>query len=934
MAEVVKQNEYTQELIELAVQQMLSPDTAIQQAAAEFIESWKYSDNAYILAFAILTNSAHVYAQFYSMLVIKESVARKWDQLPDSFRTNLRNYLYQSLTAFGNGSHLFSSACDIISLIGVFDWPERWPSFLSDILSGDLPPLIQLSLLDRFTSTITDGIYVTHTRRAKLLGVMLELSPQISQAVNAGLGQEESISIAFSVLDTQLKTEALNLLLQQGIVSRLIQLLPNENSHNGAIQCLNTIFIDRYDCFKVAPSFVPQVLRAFAIIFNESSFSSPALLLLVEKILFKHSSFICYLLSGMEPEIDVEGAFKNVTVDNLIQTQVDILFLFRVILSNRPDEKQIDVFWALWRCLLPHLYTPPLSEMPISGQTRDLLPMIYESLFNILPMAVSEHTMIDTVARICWATVVALFPTEITDFLKKQKPSAALCLAIGFAEKTLPSNLFSEVVYSQLTPILDYFKQTDDQDYVTALLFALSHCGRQQINSSEFFKIFMDLASDCLTQTDENITIEATRSIHYVARRSWNLFLENDLQLAKMLCEKINFYLEQHSQETAARMIRLCSFLAIKSESDTLYPLIIEPIYNMFMKFVENVMSGKPPDNKNADFMLTLISDISTSLPPIQMRRFEEPLFAALKIAGTSNSFSLISLELFVRASATLVARRKPNEALEPLSSLYATLSGNNFLNYLLFDSVAIVRSVHPEVDSFFQKIETDFIVPLIEGKIVIDDCTSLFRMISVFSLNAFNLSVLIDLLAFGLRHTMSIVTIAAAKCARRVVRSFDMAVDKQSFESLSTTVLPPLITSMTDGIHSTATGPLIHLLFDLFTKYEEYDSTCAEFLPLIVNNLKQYCQEPQPNVFKKVSEMLVQCGSDQRSFRHIIFDLLVTLRCATPCDLATFDTVVGPAIWMPDNLSSLVTKVMSQIEKQQEDEDVNFQEVKDFSLD
>ena len=224
--------QYTQDLIELAVQQMLSPDVSVQQNAADLIESWKYSDDAYILAFAILTNSSHVYAQFYSMLVIKDSVARKWNQLPKDFCDSLRNYLYQSLSLFASGSHLFSSACDVISLIGVFDWPERWPSFLNDILSGDLPPLIQLSLLDRFTSTITDGIYVTHTRRAKLLGVILELSPQINQAVNAGLSQEESISIAFSVLDTQLKTEALTLLLDEGIIEKLIELLPNEISHN------------------------------------------------------------------------------------------------------------------------------------------------------------------------------------------------------------------------------------------------------------------------------------------------------------------------------------------------------------------------------------------------------------------------------------------------------------------------------------------------------------------------------------------------------------------------------------------------------------------------------------------------------------------------------------------------------------------------------
>ena len=367
-------------------------------------------------------------------------------------------------------------------------------------------------------------------------------------------------------------------------------------------------------------------------------------------------------------------------------------------------------------------------------------------------------------------------------------------------------------------------------------------------------------------------------------------------------------------------------------------------------------------DKETAEFMLTLITDTTPSLPSEQMIPFEEPMFTALKVAGSSNNFSLGTLELFVRAAACLVSRRPPNEALEPLMQLYATLSGNYEKNYLLFESVAMIRAIHPEIDPFFNKIETDFIIPLVGGQIVIDDCTSLFRMISFFSLKVFNMNVLTDLLVFGLRHTNSIVTIAACKCARRVLRSFDTSGTnfpnlnyntnfnnvghvqqeqentneevKDTLEHLTFALLPPLVVSITDGIHSTATGPLVHLLFDLFTKNEEFDPSCSGIASEFLKNLMKFCQEPQSGVFQKVTDLLVQCGNDQRGFRHVVFDLLVTLRCATPCDLATFDTVVGPAIWMPDNLSSLVVTVTAQIEKQQDDEKFFSQEMKELSLD
>ena len=66
---------YTRDLIETACQQVLSPDIEVQAKAVQYIEEWKQSENAHVLAFQILTQSSHVYTQFYAMLVIKESVA-------------------------------------------------------------------------------------------------------------------------------------------------------------------------------------------------------------------------------------------------------------------------------------------------------------------------------------------------------------------------------------------------------------------------------------------------------------------------------------------------------------------------------------------------------------------------------------------------------------------------------------------------------------------------------------------------------------------------------------------------------------------------------------------------------------------------------------------------------------------------------------------
>lgn len=935
-------SEYTRELIEHAVQQMLSPDPEVQAKAAQLIEDWKQSDNSHILAFAILTQSSLVYARFYSMLVIKESVVRRWDRLPEDFRNALRSYLCEVLATLNARSHLFSSTCDLISLIGVFDWPERWPNFLSDILSGNIKPLIQLSLLDRFTSTITDGIYVTHTRRAKLLGVMLELSPKINAAVHAGLAQEESIPIAFSVLDTQLKTDALMFWLKNGIVTKLSDdLLPQPMCQNGAIQCLNTIFIDRYDCFKLAPLYLPQLLRSFVINLKpDKSFllpraTSPSLLLLVEKVLFRHCSFICYLLSGMRSEIDIEGAFSSVTVPDLGIAQQDIIILLKIILSNKPDEKQIDVYWALWRSLLPHLFTPPMSEVPIAPDIESLLPMIHESLFSVLPSVVSEHTMIDTVARICWSTFISLFPKEVAEFMKHQPPSVALCYGMGYAELTLPPELLKEVYDVQTPALLAHLTTANDVDYGNGVLFALSHSGSQQLENPAFFKAFIDYALSCLAQDEESVKVEATHALHYVAKRHPQLFLVDGLAMAHVLAATVDNFVSQFNLDAATRMVKLCSFLASSEGGEMLYPNIITPILDRTSAVTQSDLANPDPETREmAEFLFSLIGEVAPILPTDCVIQFEQPLLATLTAIGGSTQFSLVTLESLVRATATLISCRPDGCAGEPLAQLYATLSGNQSLHYLLFDSVAIIRERHPELDSFWSKIESDFIVPLVKGSIEIDDCTSLFRMVSAFSLGSMNTDNMSNLLVFGLRHAMSTVAISAAKCARRAIAAFaSIPVNIDALIGLSKALIPSIVSSLTDGVHTTATGPLVHLLFDLFVKasdVSELDIIKAIFL----TSLSELCTEPQPGAFNQIVENLVECVGDDRRFRHTIFDLLVVLRSATPCDLATFDTVVGPPIWMSDVLSAVFSTVVKEIEGQRRDEDFPIQELKDLSLD
>ena len=68
-------------------------------------------------------------------------------------------------------------------------------------------------------------------------------------------------------------------------------------------------------------------------------------------------------------------------------------------------------------------------------------------------------------------------------------------------------------------------------------------------------------------------------------------------------------------------------------------------------------------------------------------------------------------------------------------------------------------KSKNSEKD-LLRKEELKKQIEIISGKIEIEDCTSLFRMVAQFSLSAFNMEVLLKLLCFGLTHAMSVVVV------------------------------------------------------------------------------------------------------------------------------------------------------------------------------
>ncbi|KAH0795884.1 exportin1 protein [Histomonas meleagridis] len=909
---------YTQEQIELAEQYMISPDPTVEQAAADFIEQWRISPESYVLAFKILTNSTHVYARFYSLVVTKEAVAQKWDQLPDTFKDSLRYYLTNNLSTFYSKSHLLSSACDILSLIGAFDFPERWPDFVDNLLDPNLIPKIQLTLLDHFTSIVTDGIYVTHARRAKLLNVILQLTPQINKAINRGLTQEDSMSAAFSVLDTQLKTVALDYYLQFGIIDTLLQLLTQPVSHNNAVQCLITIFIDQYDYTKLA-NYIPTLIHFFAN--SVSTIDSSSYHFLTLKVLHRYSSFIIYLISGMVPEIDVNHDFKNVSVDKIEVVQEDILTTLRVTLMNFPDEKQIDVFLDLWKCILPHLFSPPIINLPVFQYIKLLQPLIYESLFNVLPLAIVEHEMIDTVARICWNTLVYLFPNDVVEFLRKKTPSIALCYAIGVAEDTLPPELLHNIVQEQIGPLLELYSQTNDTDYIMTLNFVLSHGGREQLSDINYFRSYLDVTMKCLESGDENLHTEATRSLYYVVHRHTYLFLQGDLGLIKALCEKIPMLIQNLEESSLIRMFQICCFLAYQSKSEELFQILLQPISQIFNTFIGSILLQAPTPTDYGEFILTLISEIVCYFPQNALINFEAPLFQLLRTENIDKIIGINKFELVAKAIASIISC-KPNEQIAlPLTQLYEILSSKEPFNYLLFDSISIICEAHDDLDYLYKRIEAEYISTILKRPIDIEGITSLFRMISTFPLKAFgDVSVLTNLLSSGICHELSIVASAAANCACNIIKDL---IDVQYLDHFINTLIPPLVQSLTDGVHITAIPTLVLLLYDVFLKHREFTGKDFNLIAnVLLNSFSTLCPEPCQNFYAEFVQRLVNSIDNEWHFYNAVFDVLVNLRCATAVDLATFDVKDGPPMWMPMEVVASVNEIVEKVERMHKDED------------
>lgn len=909
---------FTFEQIEQAEQYMLSTDPIIQQEAVDFIEKWKNSDDSYILAFKILVESNHVYSQFLSISIIKDIVTKRWNQLPDDFKNSLKNFLTNKLTDFYSETHLFNGACDIISLIGTFDWPEKWPDFLDVLFGMKMKPKIQLTLLDHFTSIITDGIYVKNVKRKKLFDVILNMTPDIYKMIFNGFSMQESVSIAFSVLDTQLKTLALDYYLQNGIVDKLIALSSQPDLHCMTIQCLITIFAEQYKFSKLIP-YLPKLFHLFT---TPELTESSSLLYLSLKVLVKYSSFICYIISGMLPEIDIDGEFKDIQVDDLESMQNNILSCLEIILSCYLDEKQIDLFWELWKFLLPHLFTEPISNLPIYEKIKKYIPIICNSLFNLLPLAVFEHEMIDTVARTCWVIALYLFPNEIIEMLKEKSPSISLCYAIGFAEKTLSSDVINNILKIQMKNLIDYYLISDDPDYTAAINFILSHCSSELFNDPNYIEFFFDITLNCLENEEETIQIESTRSLMYVAQRNTEIFFVNDYKITKKLFAKIPTVISQGMEESSIiRFIKLCSFLAYHSNNQSLYEFVITPIYEEFCQIVKCILDYEHVLSEKIEIMFSLIPEIVHYVPQSILSNFETSLVQIIEIENIGNVIGYEKMELLVKALVSIIATKTNSEVLKPLSKIYEILSENEVYYSLLFDSISIICYYHTDLYLIYKMVERDYLTTIFNRDVSIEDYTSLFRMISNFPLDAIsNLGIITNIITLGITHELSVVTVAAGNYCLHFIKNLEY--DYDLLCKITGSLIPSIISSITDGEHNTCIFTLISLLYELFTRFTPYDSNYSFIAHEVLVSLQLNCDEQYKNFFMSFVQKLIASVQNERHFHITIFDLLVMLRTVTSSDLVTFDEIGSQPIWLSEKVTNGLNEITDNIEKMQEYED------------
>lgn len=189
----------------------------------------------------------------FAFLVIDSqllSAPRPFSEFPIPTRTSLRalaTTLLSNLTP-NHPALLVQKTVVLLSALAVREWPQRWASFLDDLLSPKAPPALACRVLNE----LSDDVYhfsdhIDQTRRAELRHALALAIPKILPFVTSAAqvahtsANHPTLSAALNCLRSLVAWADLRLVLAANVSTACVALLPDPHARDAALKVLDAL---------------------------------------------------------------------------------------------------------------------------------------------------------------------------------------------------------------------------------------------------------------------------------------------------------------------------------------------------------------------------------------------------------------------------------------------------------------------------------------------------------------------------------------------------------------------------------------------------------------------------------------------------------------------------------------------------------------------
>ncbi|OHT00960.1 hypothetical protein TRFO_32167 [Tritrichomonas foetus] len=555
-----------------------------QQKAADFYYGWMQHPDRFKIALEILEQYDDLYSNYAALNIFNNLASNNWLILDIELRNQLKDQLYAILD--DNREPVIVNICSkVISRIAINEFPETWKDFLFETLTyGNSMILIY------FLEELESNLHIPQYRRT----LTHDLIMASFDIINATIFDRLEISASSVHLYALLSAWApLNRITNEKAIRLLTtRLLMNEETRNEAIECLDLIFVKRFDCDEIFPKIHHLLLTNL----YEASKQLVEAASLMADILVQHIKFFLKnneIYYKVEKEVQPEEE-EDILVINIGPPKKEIIevkedkYMFYdsfkdcfLLLSDPGWDIELEKYWTIWRSFLEFAQQTNLPKE--SNHIINFIPKLFSQMFNIIHTVHDDEYIINNDAKECFHMIYQIEPNFVIDFFQNHQnsqPNVSLLYLICCYVEKMPPDLAFQLIDPFLIP---------GTNILPNVLHCMAYFFRYLPENYDYIFFFSNSITSVLKSLpySQNCLVAISNALQYLVVFSNQIFyLEDNLLLNNLvsLISSININFIGNQAILSLYNVVACAIIEITDEIESIN--LIEKSLNNITSFI------------------------------------------------------------------------------------------------------------------------------------------------------------------------------------------------------------------------------------------------------------------------------------------------------------------------------------------------------------